>query len=144
MIPSLIGCSGVTGPHTVSCKRGEGVRVYELEGYGCNAFHLKDTSSLHMGYYQRTIVFEDDGSTDEQFPAKRFSFFETLPDDLPLHHSVAEIGATATWEPCMRGISIGFQSRSLSRLPLDRSLVFEATRTAGTTPQSQFSLHRYP
>ena len=144
IIPAVIGCSGVAGPHLDRKERQEGVRIIHLEGYGCNMLHLKDTSSLHLGWYRRTVVFEDDSSLDEDYPAKRFSVFGILPDGLPLHHSVVDLGATATWEPCFRGISLGFQSRSLSRLPLDRSLILEATQTAGNSLQSQFSLHRLP
>jgi hypothetical protein len=142
--PFLSGCAAVIGPHRVTKKHQSGLQIIHLEGYGCNIFSLKDTCGLQLGWYQRMIVFEEPPGQDDAPAENRFAMFGKLPDSLPLHYSTVDVGATAGWEPLFRGISLGIQSRSLSRLPLDQSLILTTTRTTADWTSSEFSLHRIP
>lgn len=144
MIIAQIGCSSIVGPHQIKVEQGAGVSIVHLEGYGCNSLHQNDTAAIHLGWFQRTFVFEELGAVPGENSDARYSIFSRLPGGVSLHQSVVDAGVCAAWEPTFRGFSVGFQSRSISRLPIHDSMAFEVIRSNGNRPISRFSLHRTP
>ena len=138
------GCSSIIGPHHIEVESGNGVKVVHLKGYGCNSIFQYDTAAIHLGWFERTLVFDEHAFAGKDSSGVGFGFYSSLPSSISVYQSVVDIGACAAWEPLFRGFSLGFQSRSLSRLPLNESLIFEAIRTNGKNPFPQFSLQRIP
>lgn len=138
------GCSSIVGPHQIKVQLAPGVKVVDVEGYGCNALFQNDTAALHLGWFQRTLVFEQDVDTEERVMEGRFGFFSKLPSGFSYHQSVVDVGACAAWEPTFRGFSFGFQSRSLSRLPIEENLILDSTHGSKDKGIKCFSLHKLP
>lgn len=138
------GCSSIIGPHQIKVQQAHGVKVVHVEGYGCNALFQNDTAALHLGWFQRTLVFEQDVDTEEDVMEERFDLFSKLPSGFSYHQSVVDVGACAAWEPSFRGFSLGFQSRSVSRLPVEDSMIFESTLRSDDEVISNFLLHKLP
>ncbi len=138
------GCSSIVGPHQIKVQQAHGVKVVHVEGYGCNALFQNDTAALHLGWFQRTLVFEQDVGAEEDVMEGRFGLFSKLPSGFSYHQSVVDVGVCAAWEPSFRGFSLGFQSRSVSRLPVEDSLIFESTHRSADEGISNYFLHKLP
>ena len=141
--PAIIGCSSVIGPHRISFIHGNGVEVVQLTGYGINSIQQNDTAAIHLGWSHRTFVFESADTEVEGNTVPQFRFYSRLPRPASLHQSVVDAGLCAAWEPTFRGISLGYQSRLVTRLPLYRSLIFEA-HISPDHQRSTFSLQQLP
>jgi hypothetical protein len=133
LAPLIVGCSAVAGPHHVRVEQHKGLKIFYLEGYGCNALHQGDILALHFGWYQRTLAFEDYTSNNVA-PTESFSLLSRLPNERSLHYSVVDAGLTAAIEPTFFGLTLGYQFRHVSRLPMERNLILETTRHTGKEP----------
>jgi hypothetical protein len=130
--PLMIGCSAVAGPHHVRAEQHKGLKIIYLKGYGCNVLHQGDISALHFGWYQRTLAFED-LTPKKEVTTESFSLLSRLPNEQSLHYSMVDAGLTAASEPTFCGLTLGYQFRHVSRLPMERNLVLEMTKNTGKT-----------